>query len=62
MTAAFDVPRSEKNRQSEEEGEALADSSPPGTYIEVTLAVEESGKTSLTLSQTMKEGQAEKES
>eukprot|EP00965_Chrysotila_dentata_P166474 5496356-Pleurochrysis_carterae.AAC.1 len=62
MTAAFDVPRSEESRQSEEKGEALADSPPPGMYIEVTLAVGESGRTSLILSQTMKEEQAEKES
>eukprot|EP00965_Chrysotila_dentata_P132158 4369747-Pleurochrysis_carterae.AAC.1 len=62
MTAVLKVSRSEENRRLEEKGEALADSPPPGTYVEVTLAVEGGGRTLLTLSQTVKEGQAEKES
>eukprot|EP00965_Chrysotila_dentata_P036464 1213491-Pleurochrysis_carterae.AAC.1 len=62
MTAAFDGPHSEENRRPEEKGKALVDSPLPGTYVEVTLAADENGKTSLILSPTMKEGQAEKES
>eukprot|EP00965_Chrysotila_dentata_P079124 2609273-Pleurochrysis_carterae.AAC.1 len=62
MTAVIDVSRSKGGRRSEEKGEALADSPLPGTYIEVTLAVEKNGKALLTLSSTMKEGRAERES
>eukprot|EP00965_Chrysotila_dentata_P008947 291010-Pleurochrysis_carterae.AAC.1 len=62
MTAVLNVWRSEENRRSEEKGGTLADSPPPETYIEMTLAVEEDGRTLLVLSQTVKEGQAKKES
>eukprot|EP00965_Chrysotila_dentata_P014098 467860-Pleurochrysis_carterae.AAC.1 len=44
MAAVLDVPRSDEGRRPEEKGEALADSPPPETYIEVTLAVEENGR------------------
>eukprot|EP00965_Chrysotila_dentata_P156070 5156436-Pleurochrysis_carterae.AAC.1 len=62
MTTVLDVPRSGEECGSDEKGEAPADPSPPGKYIEVTLAVKEDGRTLLILSQTVKEGQAEKES
>eukprot|EP00965_Chrysotila_dentata_P009576 311244-Pleurochrysis_carterae.AAC.1 len=62
MTTAPDVPRSGEDCGSDEKGVAPADLSPPEKYIEVTLAVEEDGRTLLTLPPTVKEGQAEKES
>eukprot|EP00965_Chrysotila_dentata_P166404 5493577-Pleurochrysis_carterae.AAC.1 len=62
MAAVLDVSRSEDGRRSEEKGEALVDPPPPGTYLEVTLAVEEDGKALLILSSSTKEGRAEKES
>eukprot|EP00965_Chrysotila_dentata_P029798 990793-Pleurochrysis_carterae.AAC.1 len=61
MAAVLDVPRFGEGCRSDEKGEAPAEPSPPETYLEVTLAVEENGKALLILSSATRESRAEKE-
>eukprot|EP00965_Chrysotila_dentata_P025048 830803-Pleurochrysis_carterae.AAC.1 len=62
MAAVLDMSRFQGGRRPGEKGETFADPSPPETYVEVVLAVEENGTALLILSSSTKEGRAEKKS